>query len=126
LTSKEKEKEIKFTPNYKANEPIFWRVFRELANDNNGLISYDKLQERLRSTGNLDAGESVLMIEHMEKNGKIEKTKEYNVYKTGKPGPSTKETEEEELDNMRESPSAKWTLFNIDFSIIRIQTRASC
>ena len=35
--------------------------------------------------GKLDAGESVLMIEHMEKTGKIEKTGEYNVYRMGKP-----------------------------------------
>jgi hypothetical protein len=32
------------------------------------------LQERLISTGKLDAGESILRIEHMEKTGKIEKT----------------------------------------------------
>jgi hypothetical protein len=43
--------EIKFTPDYKANEPVFWRIFKELSNnDNNGFVSYDKLQERLIST----------------------------------------------------------------------------
>ena len=77
--------EIKFTPDYEANEPIFWRVFKDLSKNNNGLVAYDKLQERLISTGKLDAGESVLMIEHMEKSGKIEKTGDYNVYMIGKP-----------------------------------------
>jgi hypothetical protein len=86
----ESKEGIKFTPDYKANEPIFWRVFRELANESNGLVSYYKLQERLISTGKLDAGGSVLLIEHMEKTGKIEKTGDYNVYRIGKPA-ATKE-----------------------------------
>jgi len=78
-TQKERQRggqgiEIKFTPDYEAGKPIFWRVFKELSNNNNGLVSYYNLQERLISTGKLDAGESVLMIEHMEKTGKIEKT----------------------------------------------------
>ena len=77
--------EIKFTPDYKANEPIFWHVFKELLKNNNGLVAYCTLQERLISTGKLDSGESVLMIEHMEKSGKIEKTGDYNVYKMGNP-----------------------------------------
>ena len=47
-------------------------------------MSYDKLQEGLISTGKFYAGEAGLMIEHMEKIGKIEKTEEYNVYKIGK------------------------------------------
>jgi hypothetical protein len=94
--SLEQNEEIKFTPDYKANEPIFWRVFKELANENNGLVSYCKLQERLISTGKLDAGGSVLMIEHMEKSGKIEKTGDYNVYRIGKPDPT-----KEEWNNMR-------------------------
>ncbi|MFL6327472.1 MAG: hypothetical protein ACJ71I_08355 [Nitrososphaeraceae archaeon] len=34
--------EIKFTPDYKANEPIFWGVFKELSKNNNGLVAYDK------------------------------------------------------------------------------------
>ena len=64
----EKEQEIKFTPDYKASEPIFWHAFKELSkNDNNALVSYDKLQERLISTGKFYAGEAVLMIEHMER-----------------------------------------------------------
>jgi hypothetical protein len=89
--------EIKFTPDYEANEPVFWRVFKELANENiKGLVTYYKLQERLISTGKLDAGGSVLMIEHMEKTGKIEKTEEYNVYKIGKSVAT-----EEEWSNMR-------------------------
>ncbi|HJT47945.1 MAG TPA: hypothetical protein VJ729_07155 [Nitrososphaeraceae archaeon] len=90
--------EIKFTPDYKANEPAFFRVFKELANANNGLVTYYNLQERLISTGKLDAGESVLMIEHMEKTGKIEKTGDYNIYKMGNPS-TTKE--DEDWDNMR-------------------------
>lgn len=61
------------------------------------MVSCDKLQERLIATGKLDAGGSVLMIEHMIKTGKIEKTRDYNVYRIGKPVP----TKEEELDNMR-------------------------
>ena len=86
--------EIKFTPDYKANEPVFWRVFNDLSkNNNDGLVAYDKLQERLISTGKLAAGESVLMIEHMEKTGKIEKTGGYNVYKIGK-SVNAKEDEE--------------------------------
>jgi hypothetical protein len=32
----------------------------------------------------LDAGGSVLMIEHIEKTGKIEKTGDYNVYRMAK------------------------------------------
>jgi hypothetical protein len=96
-TQKERQRggqgiEIKFTPDYKANEPIFWQVFKELSKNNNGLDSYYNLQERLTSTGKLDAGESVLMIEHMEKTGKIEKTGDYNVYRIGKPV-TTKEDE---------------------------------
>jgi hypothetical protein len=35
----------------------------------------------LVSTGQLFAGEAVLMIEHMEKIGKIEKTERYNIYR---------------------------------------------
>ena len=91
--------EIKFTPDYEANEPVFWHVFKELANENNnGLVTYYNLQERLISTGKLDAGGSVLMIEHMEKTGKIEKTEEYNIYKIGK---SVATKEEEGWDDMR-------------------------
>jgi hypothetical protein len=89
--------EIKFTPDYKANEPIFWGVFKELSKNNNGLVAYDKLQEVLLSTGKFYAGEAVLMIEHMEKTGKIEKAGDYNVYRIGKPVT----TEEEEWSNMR-------------------------
>jgi hypothetical protein len=80
-SSLEPREKIKFTPDYKANEPVFWRVFKELANENSGLVSYDKLQERLIATGKLDAGASVLMIEHMEKIGKIEQTENYHVYR---------------------------------------------
>jgi hypothetical protein len=29
----EVRKKIKFTPDYKASEPVFWRVFKELANE---------------------------------------------------------------------------------------------
>jgi hypothetical protein len=75
-----KEEEIKFTPDYKAGEPIFLHLFKELSNENNGLVSYDKLQERLVSTGKF-AGEAVLMIEYMEKIGEIEQTEQYHVYR---------------------------------------------
>jgi hypothetical protein len=95
----EDRKKIKFTPDYEANEPVFWRAFKELANENNkGLVTYYNLQERLISTGKLDAGGSVLMIEHMEKTGKIEKTEGYNIYKIGK---SVATKEEEGWDDMR-------------------------
>jgi hypothetical protein len=73
--------EIKFTPDYKANEPVFWHIFKELSKNNNGLVAYYTLQERLISTGELDAGESVLMIDHMEKIGEIQQTEEYQVYR---------------------------------------------
>jgi hypothetical protein len=56
-----------------------WHIFKELPKNNNGLVAYDKLQERLISIGKLDAGESVLMIEYMEKTGNIEKTENYNI-----------------------------------------------
>jgi hypothetical protein len=79
-TSLESKEKIKFTPDFEAGEPIFWRVFKELANDNKNLVSYDKLQERLISSGKFYAGESVLMIEHMEKIGKIEQTEQYHIY----------------------------------------------
>jgi hypothetical protein len=81
LEPKEEEKEIKFTPDYEAGEPIFSRVFEELSNDGNGLVDYDKLHGRLLSTGKFYAGEAVLMIEHMEKIGKIEQTGDYHVYR---------------------------------------------
>jgi hypothetical protein len=103
-TQKERQRggqgiEIKFTPDYKTNEAVFWHIFKELSKDNNGLVAYDKLQERLISTGNLDAGESVLMIEHMEKTGKIEKAGDYNVYKIGKQ--VTTKKDEEDWANMQ-------------------------
>jgi hypothetical protein len=74
--------EIKFTPDYEAGKPLFLDVFKDLAKDNNGLVHYDKLQDRLVSTGKFDAGEAVLMIEHMEKIGEIKQTEQYHVYKT--------------------------------------------
>jgi hypothetical protein len=76
-----REEEIKFTPDYEAGEPIFWRVFEELSNDNNGLVDHYKLHGRLLSTGKFYAGEAVLMIEHMEKIHKIEHTGDYHVYR---------------------------------------------
>jgi hypothetical protein len=94
----EPNKDIRFNPDYTANEPIFWRVFNDLSKNNNGFVAYDKLQERLIATGKLDAGGSVLMIEHMEKTGKIEKTESYNIYKIGK---SVNTKEEEEWAYMR-------------------------
>jgi len=85
--------EIKFTPDYKANEPIFWRVFNDISKNSNGLVAYDKLQEGLISTGKFYVGDAVLMIEHMEKTVKIEKTGDYNIYKIGK-SLTTKKDEE--------------------------------
>jgi hypothetical protein len=38
---------IKFTPDYEAGKSIFWCVFKELSNNNNGLVACDKFQERL-------------------------------------------------------------------------------
>lgn len=58
---------------------------KELLNDGNELVSYDKLQDRLIYAGKFYAGEAVLMIEHMVKSGKIEQTEEYNVYRRRKP-----------------------------------------
>jgi hypothetical protein len=68
------------TPDFEASEPVFWRVFKELANQHNGLVTYDLLQGGLISTERLDAGGSVLMIEHILKTGKIEHTEHYHVY----------------------------------------------
>jgi hypothetical protein len=49
-TQKERQRggqwiERKFTPDYKANEPIFWQVFKELSKNNSWLVSYDTLEE---------------------------------------------------------------------------------
>jgi hypothetical protein len=79
LEPKEVE-DIKFL-NYEEKEPIFWQVFKEITNGNDGLVEYDKLQERLIATGQFFAGEAVLMIQHMQKSGKIEKTEHYNIYR---------------------------------------------
>jgi hypothetical protein len=76
-----KKQEIKFTPCYTAGEPIFLRVFEELSKDGNGLVDHYKLHGRLLSTGQFFVGEAALMIEHMEKIGKIEKTGNYNIYR---------------------------------------------
>ena len=54
-------------------------------------FAYNKLQERLIVAGKLDVGGSVLMIEHMEKAGKVEKTGSYNVYRAGKPSMAKEE-----------------------------------
>ena len=78
---------IKFTPDYEAGKPIFWRIFEELANSCNGLVAYDKLQERLISTGKCFAGDAVLMIEYMMKSGKIEQIGSYLVYRMALPKP---------------------------------------
>jgi hypothetical protein len=75
-----KKLEIKFTPDYNEKEPIFWRVVGEISNDD-GLVEYNKLHERLVSIGQFFVGEAVLMIEHMEKIGRIEKTERYNIYR---------------------------------------------
>jgi hypothetical protein len=87
LEPKEDVEGIKFSLDYEAKEPIFWHVFEKLSNDGNdgnGLVDYEKLQERLLSTGKFYAGDAVLMIEHMEKIGKIEQTGDYHVYRRRK------------------------------------------
>jgi hypothetical protein len=76
-----KKLEIKFTPDYEAGKPIFWRVFEELSTKGKGFVNYDKLQEGLVSTGKFFVGEAVLMIEHMVKIGEIEQTEQYHVYR---------------------------------------------
>jgi hypothetical protein len=77
-----KKLEIKFVPDYEAGKTIFWRFFEQLSKDNvEGLVHYDKLQDRLISTGKFYAGDAVLMIEYMEKNGEIEETEIYHVYR---------------------------------------------
>jgi hypothetical protein len=63
-------------------------LFKDLAKDNNGLVHYDKLQEGLISTGKFDAGEAVLMIEHMEKFGEIQQTDQYRIYRRRAASPS--------------------------------------
>jgi hypothetical protein len=45
------------------------------------LVDHYKLYGRLLSTGKFYAGDAVLMIEHMEKIGKIEQTEDYHVYR---------------------------------------------
>ena len=54
-TQKERQRggqgiEIKFTPDYEAGKPVFIRIFGELSNEGNGLLHYNKLQERFVST----------------------------------------------------------------------------
>jgi hypothetical protein len=83
--------QIKFTPDYEGGKPIFWHVFKELSNNNNGSVSYYNLQERLVSTGQFFVGEAVLVIEHIEKIAKIEKTEEYNVYRIKEQLPQNEE-----------------------------------
>jgi hypothetical protein len=61
--------------------PIFWHVFEELSDQGNELVNYDKLQERLISTGKFYASDAFMMIEHMEKSGEIEQTGDYHVYR---------------------------------------------
>jgi len=83
-----KKLELKLTPDYEAGKPIFLGVFKDLAKYNKGLVHYDKLQDRLVSTGKFYAGEAVLMIEHMEKIGEIEQTEQYHVYRRRRRGGS--------------------------------------
>lgn len=78
---------IKFTAEYNEKEPIFWRVIGEISYDD-GLVEYDKLQERLVATGQFYVGEAILMIEHMEKLGRIEKAERYNVYRMKESAPT--------------------------------------
>ena len=85
LEPKDEVEGIKFSPDYEEKEPIFQRVFEELSNHANGSVDYYNLQERLLSTGKFYAGEAVLMIDHMVKEGKIEQTEDYHVYRRSKP-----------------------------------------
>lgn len=71
---------IKFTPDFKANEPTFWRVFKELANENMDWLLMINYKKDI-ATGKLDAARSVLMIKYMKKTGKIEHTEQYHVYR---------------------------------------------
>jgi DNA-binding transcriptional ArsR family regulator len=75
------KREIKFTPYYEAGKPIFRRVFEELSAEGKGLVYYDKLQDRLVSTGKFFVGDAVLMIEYMEKIGEMEQTDQYHMYR---------------------------------------------
>ena len=77
---------IKFTLNYEEKEPIFWHVFEELSDNGIEVVDHDKLQQRLISTGKFYASDAFMMIEHMEKSGKIEQTGDYHVYIERYPG----------------------------------------
>ena len=79
--------QIKYTLDYKEKEPVFWSVFKELSGNANELVNHDKLQDRLISTGKFYASEAFMMIEYMEKSGKIEQTGGYHVYRMGPPKP---------------------------------------
>jgi hypothetical protein len=116
LEPREESEDIKFALDYKASEPIFWSVFEELSNDNNGLFSYDKLQERLVSTGKFFIGEAVLMIEHMEKIGKIEQTEDYHVYRRRRLLPTNKSDSINYYDNCYE---------RVNFCRLRMETTCS-
>jgi hypothetical protein len=87
LELKEEVEGIMFSPNYEEKEPIFQRVFEELSNQGNGSVDYHNLQERLLSTGKFYAGEAVLMIDHMVKEGKIEQTGDYHLYRIKESAP---------------------------------------
>jgi hypothetical protein len=56
-----------------------------LSDEGNESVEYDKLQERLISTGKFFASEAFMMIEHMEQTGKIEQTGDYHLYRLKKP-----------------------------------------
>jgi hypothetical protein len=61
-------------------EQVFWCAFEEVSN--NGLADYDKLYQRLISTGKFNVGDADLMIEYMQKSGKIERIEELCIVKS--------------------------------------------
>ena len=60
-------------------------MFKELLDKGNGVVEHDKLKERLISTGKFYASDAFMIIEYMEKSGKIEQTEHYHVYSMAPP-----------------------------------------
>jgi hypothetical protein len=65
---------------YEDKEQIFWCVFEKQSN--NGLADYDKLYQRLISTGKFNVADADLMIEYMQKSSKIEQIEELCLVKS--------------------------------------------
>lgn len=64
----------------KDKEQFFWSIFEEASN--NGLVDYDKLYQRLISSRKFNVGDAGLMIEYMQKSGKIEQIEELRLVKS--------------------------------------------